>query len=165
MTVKANSQNAKILRALSDGGWHTTAAIHRKVGSCRLNSCISKLRKKGFMIIHEPVPGKTGPLGHRYRLENPPTKTDLERLFAPKQPTLDRDKVPRDKAHRYRIYRLVDDELDLGGSAATGNGVISELRRLGRSTFFEGTCLGLLDTHGTDKEAGTWILNPWDATL
>lgn len=104
--VKPNSQNARILRALSKGKWVTVAEIHRRAGTSRLNSRISELRKYGYEIEHETVPGKTGALGHRYRLVNPPSQTELATLIEPIEFSgLSREEVPRNMDHRYRIYR------------------------------------------------------------
>lgn len=164
MGTRPQSQAARILRALSDGRWHSSAAIHRKVGTTRLNSRISELRKRGYEIEHERVKGR-GPFGHRYRLATPLPRAELSRLFAPaarSQDALDRSEVPRDDAHRYRIYRMVLDELELVGTAKTPSGVGQELVELGNRGVFERSCVGLLDTRGTDEEPGTWLILPWD---
>jgi biotin operon repressor len=167
VAVRPNSQNARILRALADGRWHTVANIHRKSGTSRLNSRISELRKHGYVIEHETIPQKTGSLGHKYRLLNPPTQTELATLVdlgIPDGSSLPRREVPRDSTHRYRIYRMVYDELDLVATATTAEDVGVALITLGSEGEFNHSCAGILDTHGTDEIQGSWILNPWDTT-
>lgn len=165
LMVKPNSQNARILRVLADGKWKTTAAIHRKAGTSRLNSRISELRKYGYEIEHGKVLGKAGPLGHRYRLINPPAQTELARLVdLDASPGLPRDEVPRNEEHRFRIYRMIYDELDLVATASTPEDVGVALITLGREGEFEHSCAGVLDTHGTDEVQGAWILNPFDTS-
>lgn len=165
--VKPNSQNARIIKVLADGKWKTTAAIHRKAGPGRLNSRISELRRYGYEIEHGKVPGKSGPLGHRYRLLNPPTQTELARLIdleVRDERSLPRDEVPRNPEHRYRIYRMIYDELDLVATASTPEDVGVALITLGEEGEFDQTCAGILDTHGTDEVQGSWVLNPFDTS-
>lgn len=166
--IRAQSQNARILRALSDGRWHSVAQIHRKAGPTRLNSRVSELRSKhGFQIEHERLPGRRGALGHRYRLLNPPAAAELIALFDPHPApvlTLVRSEVPRDLEHRYRIYRMVYDELELLGTAAEPEDLGFVIIQLGEQEAFARSCIGLLDTHGTDDEPGTWLIQPWDTS-
>lgn len=163
MTVRPNSQNARILRALSDGKWVTVAEIHRRAGTSRLNSRISELRKYGYEIEHEVVPGKTGSLGHRYRILNPPPASELARLIDPLfEDGLPRHEIPRDEMHRYRIYRMKLDEIDLIATASNPEDLGIAIITLGLEGEFSGTCIGILDTHGSDSEPGSWVLNPWD---
>lgn len=164
---KPNSQNARILKALSDSAWHTSANIQRKSGATRLNSRISELREYGYEITHEVVPGKAGPLGHRYRLANPPSASELATFIDPVgyvSPGIPRGEVPRNPLHRFRIYRTRYDELDLVATASTSEEVGVALCALGSEGVFEGSCAGLLDTHGTDEEPGEWILDPFDTS-
>lgn len=166
--IKAQSQNARILRALADGRWHSVAQIHRRAGTSRLNSRVSELRSKhGFTIEHERLPGRNGALGHRYRLVNPPPAAELKALFDPHPApvlTLVRDEIPRNLEHRYRVYRMVYDELELLGTASEPEEVGLVIIQLGEQGAFNHSCIGLLDTHGTDEEPGTWIVHPWDVT-
>lgn len=168
MSLRANSQNARILRALADGRWRTAAQIQRMVGSTRLNSRMSELRNKhGFKIERDLLPGRKGALAHRYRLLNPPPEAELARLLAPPAlpvDPLDRVATPRDDDNRYRIYRMVFDELVLLRTAATAAGVGAAIVELGNAGAFDGSCIGLLDTHGTDSTPGTWLVQPWDVT-
>lgn len=145
----------------------TVAAIHRKAGTSRLNSRVSELRKQGYEIEHETVPEKTGSLGHKYRLLNPPSQTELARLVdLPLTGDWEgrRAEVPRDETHRYRIYRMVYDELDLLATATTSGDVGTAIVTLGLEGEFDHSCVGILDTHGTDAAKGTWVINPWDST-
>jgi hypothetical protein len=163
MTVRPGSQNARILRALSKGTWVTVAEIHRRAGTSRLNSRVSELRKYGYEIEHETVPGKVGSLGHRYRLLNPPSPTELARIIDPIEfPGLPRDEVPRNKDHRFRIYRQLYDEIDLVATATTAEDVGVAIITLGAEGVFSHSCVGILDSHGTDKKPGSWVINPWD---
>lgn len=59
---------ARILHALRDGEFHTTAALYREVGPCILHSRISDLRAKGHNVEGRHVPGQTGATGYEYRL-------------------------------------------------------------------------------------------------
>lgn len=58
----------RILEALRDGRWHTTAQLYREVGPMILHSRISDLRKKGYQVEGRHVPGETGADGYEYRL-------------------------------------------------------------------------------------------------
>lgn len=165
--VKSGSQNWRILRALADGRWHTVAAIHRRAGTSRLNSRISELRKvHGYAIEHEVLAGKVGALGHRYRLSEPLSRAESERLFgvgAPALPIVPGEVfAPRDQENRYRIYRLVYDELQLVATAPDEESVGVALVRLGKEQQFSGSAPGLLDSRGSEGEAGTWVISPWD---
>lgn len=162
--VRPNSQNARILRALADGKWHTVANIHRRAGTSRLNSRVSELRKYGYEIEHEAVEGKTGSLGHRYRLLNPPTVDELAAIIDPflTDRGLIRDEIPRDAIHRYRIYRMVYEQLELVATATTPADVGEAIVSLGTEGIFTQSCVGILDTHGTDEVKGDWVLNPFD---
>jgi len=48
--VKPLSQNDRILAALQDGREHEMRDIHVVAGFCRLNSRVSELRKRGYVI-------------------------------------------------------------------------------------------------------------------
>lgn len=168
MPIKPNSQNARILRALSDGKWHSVASIHRRAGPSRLNSRISELRSHGYVIEHEhvPVPGKRGPVGHRYRLTNPPAADELAAIIDPivSEAGLRREEVPRDMTHRFRIYRMVYEELELLATATAPADVGEAIVELGREGLFAQSCVGILDTHGSDEVKGEWVVNPFDST-
>lgn len=76
---------------------------------------------------------------------------------------LDRNSVPRDRAHRFRLYRLYRGKLELIATAPTPGQLGQRIVTLGRKGFeFAGSTIGILDTHGTDASEGSWILNPWD---
>lgn len=158
MAVKANSHAARILRALSDGKWHTTAKLQRASGHGSLSSRISELRGRGYVIEHQRLP-KHGTLGHRYRLVDGP---EIPATPEEERPTLDRDSVPRTPEHRFRIYRQRYDELELVGTAPSEQALGSVLINLGKQGQFAESCVGLLDTYGTDEVPGTWIISPWD---
>lgn len=164
--LSPSSQGARIIRALADGRWHTTANIHRKAGFSRLNSRVSELRSRhGFVIECESVPGQTGSLGHRYRLLNPPTSSEADKL-EPSRFVLPAENVaPRDMTNRFRIYRMRYDKLDLLATAETPGDVGSAIVTLGAEGEFTETCFGLLDTHGTDQADGTWLVHPWNTGM
>lgn len=164
--IRPNSQNARILRALADRRWHTVASIHRRAGTSRLNSRISELRKYGYEIEHETIAGKSGALGHRYRLLNPPSPDELATIIDPflTDRGLVREEIPRDQTHRYRIYRMVYEELELLATATTPADVGEAIIELGKEGLFAQSCVGLLDTRGTDEIKGQWIVNPFDST-
>jgi hypothetical protein len=71
--LKPGSQNALIVAALeANGGWMTTAQIHRAAGFSRLNSRIAELRGYGYEIPSRHVEGRVGPHGTEYRLTATP---------------------------------------------------------------------------------------------
>ena len=160
--VQPNSQNARILKALADGKWHTSANLQRKSGASRLNSRISELRSRGYEIEHEPVEGKKGWLAHRYRLLNPPEAT--QDLVVEDDQGLPRDEIPRDRTHRYRIYAMRYEKLELLATATTPADVGNAIVTLGREGKFTQSCVGILDTFGTDLVKGDWVVNPFDST-
>lgn len=72
------SQCDRILQVLKDERWHTPAEIHQHVGPLRLNSRVSELRARGYLILGEHVPGQpSGPDGYRYRLAGGPAAVSL----------------------------------------------------------------------------------------
>lgn len=161
--IRPGSQNARILRVLAKGKWVTVSEIHRRAGTSRLNSRVSELRKQGYEIEHMKVAGKAGALGHRYRLLNPPSATELATIIDPVEFTgLPRDEIPRNMEHRFRIYRQVYDEIDLVATATTEEDVGVAIIALGSEGVFEHSCVGILDSHGTADRPGSWIINPFD---
>ncbi len=77
--------------------------------------------------------------------------------------TLSSDVIaPRDALNRYRIYRCVYDKLELLATATTPGDVGCAIVTLGLEGEFAESTLGVLDTHGTDKEPGTWVVSPFD---
>lgn len=169
MTVKPNSQNGRILAALASGRWQTTSTIHHKAGTCRLNSRISELRREhGYQIEHERVPGvKDGPRAHRYRLVGTPDGqpiVDLAQQLA-EQAALEtlEDETPRTPEHRFRLYAVTDDgALTLVATCPSEEAVGVAICTLGREGHWGRSCIGLLDTHGTDEKPGEWVVNPWE---
>jgi hypothetical protein len=164
--IRKGSQNHRVLLALADHQWHTTAAIHRAVGPCRLNSRVAELRDRhGFDIWCEQIPGRTGAHAFRYRLASDIPRhlveDDLRRRLEARQR---RDEVPRTPDTRFRLYRLAGSHLELLDTAATLyrlGGLLIMHAEMGR---FAGSAIGVLDTHGTDEKQGHWIINPWDTT-
>jgi hypothetical protein len=69
------SQTARILAVLQDGQPHLVSEIHTRSGYSRLNSRISDLRARGYVIECFKVPHKTGSEGYGYTLiSEPPTR-------------------------------------------------------------------------------------------
>ncbi len=62
------SQSARVIQFLSDGYWHTVPHIQQACGTMRLNSRISELRKRGYVIECERVAGEVGAAAYRYRM-------------------------------------------------------------------------------------------------
>lgn len=83
--IKPGSQNARILEALADGEWHTTAAIHSAAGFSRLNSRVAELRDvHGYDIPCRPIEGMPpGPHAQRYRLVATPSAESPQREPSP----------------------------------------------------------------------------------
>jgi len=83
----------RILEALRDGEWHTSADLYRQCGHLILHSRISDLRHKGYVVEGRNVPGKSGVDGYQYRLVanevrqpvdlTPPSVPAAEQLFIP----------------------------------------------------------------------------------
>lgn len=172
MAVNADSQNGRILNVLRDGEWHSAAEIMLLANSGRLNSRISELRRRyGYVIEHRIGIAQHRDGAHQYRLglgaspalpEFPSLVTRTPRV------TLDRDSIPRDDAHRYRIYVLDENEnLLLVGSAPTPTWLGVKLIELAETGQIERACVGILDSHGIDKKTATgrWLINPFNAKL
>lgn len=166
--MKPNTQCARILRALSggkavsDGRWLTVPTIHRKAGTSRLNSRVSDLRKRGYPIEHRHVPGRSGAGAHQYRLLTPhppiPVATEAESAF-----TVPYENAwPRDEENRYRIYTQAYDVLECVATCPDPESVGRALVTMGREGQLSRVCIGILDTHGQDEEAGEWLINPFD---
>ncbi len=71
----------RVLQALRDGQWHTTAWMYRN--GCEnmiLHSRISSLRKDGHRIEGRSVLGKRGADGYEYRLLPSVTFVEVERV-------------------------------------------------------------------------------------
>lgn len=60
------SQNDRVLAVLKDGREHDIRYIHQHAGTCRLNSRIAELRKRGHTITCRRVDGS-----YAYRLHLP----------------------------------------------------------------------------------------------
>jgi hypothetical protein len=75
------SHGERILHALRDGQWHTTAWLYRN--GCEhmiLHSRVSALRDKGHNIEGRHVPGRTGAEGYEYRLLPSVTYVDVPKV-------------------------------------------------------------------------------------
>jgi hypothetical protein len=162
------SQNERILAVLWDGKPHTVPEIHRRAGTCRLNSRVSELRKRGYGIECLHRSGRRGAGAYSYVLrstppgaEPPAVQQEWARAMADAQDR--RDATPRDQTRRYRIYAVRDGGvLDLVGAVPAPDDLGHALIALGAAGALRGACVGILDTHGTDSKAGTWVLNAWE---
>ncbi len=160
----SDSQARRVLYVLADGQWHTTAEIHRRAGTMRLNSRISDLRNQGQNIECEHIAGrKNGANAYRYRWVN----YDTSLLPRPPEHKGPEAKVPRDEAHRYRIYVVPRfGNQTLLDTAADAHELGEKIVEYGEADQLAGCCLGILDSHGeepTSKKKGTWLLNPHEA--
>src|SRR5262245_28121067 len=133
MKVKANSSTARLLHALNSNKWVSVSEIKRRTQINSLSSRVNDLRKKGLTIEHREVKGKArADLRHQYRWIGKPSDPVLPPLDpAVDRITLNRDEVPRDPEHRFRIY-ITDEnnKLHLMGTAATESKLGVELCRL-----------------------------------
>lgn len=59
------SHNAQLRAVLSDGLWHTSSELHRRV-FCVLHSRIAEMRRQGYVIEHRG--SGAGADRHEYRL-------------------------------------------------------------------------------------------------
>lgn len=163
MDMNLGTQSGRIRAVLSDGEWHTTAEIHRRAGSSRLNSRIADMRKQGSAIECEKVPGKSGPKGYRYRWTNTPENGG----GAPEVMQTD-ELYPRTAQGRFRIYRLrASAVLDIISATYTCEAALVALSRHVAEGEFENATPGILDCKGADCdeegpwETGSWLVNPW----
>lgn len=159
--VRANSQNARVLRALADGGWHTTTHLRRATGT-HVTKQVYELRKHGYKIEMKRE-GQAERQTIRYRLKTQLPPAEVSRLVkGPGPPSLPRDEIPRTATNRYRVYRVVFDRLDLVGVCGSEEELGPLFVRLSKEGAFANSGVGLLDTHGTDTKSGDWLLLPWD---
>lgn len=174
--VGDGTQNAVIVNALADRRWHSLAELRRILPNAAINSRISELRKEYDLKIERRIlTGKPRrELAVQYQLSNPPRplpKSDpvtplVEQgvvLLSEMRTILDRDAVPRDRAHRHRIYRLVRNEPELVFAVSTPAKVGTKLYEMGLKEEFAQSCVGWLDTYALPKGDGKWVINPWDA--
>lgn len=168
--VGDGTHNALILNALADSKWHSLNELRRVVGPAAINSRIAELRTKYEFTIERRIERGKGRRDKavQYRLLNPPKKLpDTEVFVAVPSPTrtiIDPDSVPRDKAHRHRIYRVVRNKRELVGWAPTKAKAGELIYALGLSGEFAGSSFGWLDTRGLPKGNGEWVIQPWDTT-
>jgi len=67
----------RVLKVLADGRWHTAVELCQpQVGGIAFNQRLGELRRAGFEIECERVPGKPY---FRYRLLTPPVRIDFEK--------------------------------------------------------------------------------------
>jgi biotin operon repressor len=157
--VRANSQNARVLRALADGGWHTSTHLRRATGT-HVTKQVYELRQHGYKIEMRRQGNVI-----RYRLKKPLTAAETRRLVkgpGPPSLSLPRDNIPRTASNRFRIYRVVADKLDLVGVASSEGEFGEVVCRLAKDGAFAQSGVGLLDTHGSETQSGDWLLLPWD---
>jgi hypothetical protein len=160
---KPHSDSAALLAILSDGQWHSTAGIKRH-RDMTVNSRISDLRAAGYEIVHEQIRGRPGRRAHRYRLLNPPQGLFVEtNLVDQAEARLEYELLwPRNEEHRFRIYRLADEEPVCIATAPDESSVGLAIVTIAREGQFANCNFGLLDTHGTDEKPGEWLIKPWD---
>lgn len=68
------SQHVRVLEVLSDGRWHTSSELYRRV-HCVLHSRIYQLREMGYDIPHRG--GGPGAEAHEYRLASRPGENTM----------------------------------------------------------------------------------------
>lgn len=74
---------------------------------------------------------------------------------------------PRDREHRYRVYTVNDNELEVIACAETAGGVGQALVTIHEDMKEQGMrladlgCIGVLDVLGGDPPTGEWIVLPW----
>lgn len=168
--VRDGTHNAILLVALADGKWHSLNELRRIIGPAAINSRVNDLRNEhGFTIERRIERGKgRRDLAVQYRLLNPPKELPSTEVFvvspSPSRTILDPDSVPRDKAHRHRIYRVVRNKRELVGWAPTKAKAGELIYELGMAGEFSGADFGWLDTFGLPKGNGKWVLQPWDTS-
>ena len=77
----------RILHALRNGEWRTTASLYQELGGMILHSRISDLRAKGHNVEGRHVPGRTGADGYEYRLVSSVTFIEVPRTRRPVEPS------------------------------------------------------------------------------
>ena len=74
--------------------------------------------------------------------------------------------APRCEAERYRVYALDgENALHLRATCGSKSGIGMVVATMGAEGEWELCALGVLDTHGSEDEPGTWLVNPWDARV
>lgn len=160
---KAGSQGARLLHALQDRAWHSTSDLDRSCGEIVVSATVTSLRNLGYTIEHRVLKGKARPaLANQYRLLNPPLALPATGTEKIKRTILDRDSIPRTKANRYRIYRVLAGKLELVAVCGDPCKLGKILIEYGARDEFTQSCLGLLDTYGTTSVSGTWLISPFD---
>jgi hypothetical protein len=166
--MNPGSQNSRILAVLWDRREHTVPEIHRRAGGSRLNSRISDLRKQGCEIECRRRPHRKGASAYAYRLVSAPESIEMPHVVTEwgeiaREAKGRRESLPRDFLHRYRLYAVrKGGVLDILGAVATPAEVGELIVSLGRKGELTELCLGLLDSHGTETAAGSWLVNPWN---
>lgn len=160
-TPREGSQNARILAVLADGKPKTVPTIHRRAGSCRLNSRVAELRSYGYDIVCERLPHRKGASAYRYTWIGAPGIPEVEDDGFTLSPD---DWAPRTPEQRYRIYRVSADALlELVATVGSPEAVGVALVTLGEEGEFPaGTCVGIGDTRGTPDQPMVWVLNPFN---
>lgn len=164
--VKPDTHCGRLLAVLGDGRWHTTSALHRRAGNMIVHSRIADLRRKGYRIEHDTVPGRKGAQAHRYIWLDAPAQEPAEEI----QPLFSWDDLaPRRPAERFRIYRKrAGADLELVATTATVEGIGTTLFTLGEEGEWERANVGVLDTHagtGTLRSKGSWIVSPFETGI
>ena len=162
MTVlRPGTHNARLLAVLADGRWHSTSALHRRAGNMIVHSRISELRKRGYRIDHQHVPGKVGAVAHRYRWLDAPGVTEP----AEPKPLFDWDDLaPRRPAERYRVYRKrAGTDLELVATCGSPEAVGVTLCTLANEGEWDRANVGVLDIEGgKGNGTGHWLVSPFE---
>jgi biotin operon repressor len=114
--LKPGSQNALIVAALeANGGWMSTAQIHRAAGFSRLNSRIAELREYGYEIPSRHVEGRVGPHSTEYMLVAAPRAERPNKGSGLTSSSLDRaqESYPSSDAQSGRSAHSADTQLTL----------------------------------------------------
>ena len=70
----------RVLRVLSDGGWHSTLQIQTLASTVATATCISELRAGGHAVECRRRARRDGSPLWEYRMPAPPTPLELEAL-------------------------------------------------------------------------------------
>jgi hypothetical protein len=164
--VRPDTHCGKVLAALSDGKSHTTRQLYREVGPMILHSRVADLRKRGYRIECDHIPGKgTGAGAYRYIWVDAPGVPSGGNGQAQMTITTD-DIAPRVPAEQFRIFRVRN-----GGApeilATVGNEseIWPAIRLMSEEGMLDDACLGVMDAldhqDANGKWVGKWLLLPY----
>jgi len=160
--VKPETHCGRVLAALADGKPHTTRQLYRECGPMILHSRVADLRRKGYDITCEHIPGKgMGAGAYRYQwLDAPAPEAGNGQL------TITTDEIaPRVPSERYRIFRVRNGGApEILATVGSEDAIWGAIRLLSEEGELDDACLGVMDAldhQDNGKWVGKWLLLPY----